>query len=414
MPASFRAYVPPPDHPRRRLLDLDFRTYSDRMLEVPFLAELAAMFRAGSEAPFVGVTADGRAAPDLFAVADEGAPTEAMTEAAGAVLRLASPAERAAALLPLDAPERRQWSNPEVSIFRHGLRLEELSEGLREAILQLVKASLSDYGYRKARDCMSMNAFLGEVMGAPKILNAFSYNFALFGEPSTTEPWGWQLHGHHLALNAFVLGPQMVMTPCFWGAEPNEFDDGAMKGRKLFSEEERKGLDFMLSLPPDQQGRARLHADVDSPGIPPGRKHFADHLHLAGAGRDNRVIPYEGLAGSALDGPSRARLLDLAEIYHRHLPDPARRARMGDFERHLADCHFCWIGGTGPDDPFYYRIQSPVAIIEFDHHAGVFLTNATAKKFHIHTLMRTPNGNDFGMSLLRQCCEGRQARRVCQ
>ena len=40
--------------------------------------------------------------------------------------------------------------------------------------------------------------------------------------------------------------------------------------------------------------------------------------------------------------------------------------------------------------------------IEFDHHAGVFLTNAEPAKFHVHTIVRTPNGNDYGIDLLRQ------------
>ena len=39
--------------------------------------------------------------------------------------------------------------------------------------------------------------------------------------------------------------------------------------------------------------------------------------------------------------------------------------------------------------------------IEFDHHAGVFLTNAEPAKFHVHTIVRTPNGNDYGIDLLR-------------
>ena len=40
-------------------------------------------------------------------------------------------------------------------------------------------------------------------------------------------------------------------------------------------------------------------------------------------------------------------------------------------------------------------------LIEFDHHAGVFLTNAEPAKFHVHTIVRTPNGNDYGIDLLR-------------
>ncbi|MEO1705322.1 MAG: DUF3500 domain-containing protein, partial [Pseudomonadota bacterium] len=46
--------------------------------------------------------------------------------------------------------------------------------------------------------------------------------------------------------------------------------------------------------------------------------------------------------------------------------------------------------------------QSPVVFIEFDHHPGLFLTNKDALKFHVHTVVRTPNGNDYGVDLLRQ------------
>jgi len=41
-------------------------------------------------------------------------------------------------------------------------------------------------------------------------------------------------------------------------------------------------------------------------------------------------------------------------------------------------------------------------LIEFDHHAGVFLNNDEPQDFHIHTLVRTPNGNDYGIDLIRQ------------
>ena len=40
-------------------------------------------------------------------------------------------------------------------------------------------------------------------------------------------------------------------------------------------------------------------------------------------------------------------------------------------------------------------------MIEFDHHKGVLLNNETPQRFHIHTIVRTPNGNDYGMDLLR-------------
>jgi hypothetical protein len=83
-------------------------------------------------------------------------------------------------------------------------------------------------------------------------------------------------------------------------------------------------------------------------------------------------------------------------------PAGPRNARLTEVERHLGDTHFCWIGGFSETSAFYYRVQSPVVFIEFDHHAGVFLTNAEPAKFHVHTIVRTPNGNDYGIDLLRQ------------
>ncbi|WP_082984226.1 DUF3500 domain-containing protein [Mycobacterium sp. 1465703.0] len=50
---------------------------------------------------------------------------------------------------------------------------------------------------------------------------------------------------------------------------------------------------------------------------------------------------------------------------------------------------------------FYYRIQSPVIIVEFDHNSGLALSNPECERFHIHTLVRTPNGNDYGVQLVR-------------
>ena len=38
-------------------------------------------------------------------------------------------------------------------------------------------------------------------------------------------------------------------------------------------------------------------------------------------------------------------------------------------------------------------------------HKGVFLDNDEPEKFHIHIMVRTPNGNDYGKDLLRQHLE---------
>ena len=79
------------------------------------------------------------------------------------------------------------------------------------------------------------------------------------------------------------------------------------------------------------------------------------------------------------------------------------KVKMDEVENHLDDTWFAWVGTTGADAVFYYRIQSPVILIEFDHQNPVALEGPRVPgRQHIHTVVRTPNGNDYGKDLLRQ------------
>lgn len=401
---DFRPFVPTSEYPRAAALKgRDAHTHGAAGLVNPRPRDLLfipwdKLYRE----PFVGITTDGHPLAGLFSLAPNGAPTPAMVEAATALVDALPPTLRRALLLPIDAREWRRWNNTEMYTYKHGLRLEEVGEPVREAILAVVRASLSVPGFEKTRDVMRFNHFLGELAGNTQVLGEWSYNFTLFGLPSTEAPWGWQLMGHHLALNCLVIGRQMVVTPMFMGAEPNYIDSGPWAGRHLFRDEENGGLELMRALDAAQRERAIVYRANVGGDLPAGRRHPADQLHLGGAFQDNRVVPYEGVAVAGFDRAQRRRLLDLVNAYLEPLPDGPRTARIEEVERHLDATHFGWIGGTGEDDTFYYRIQSPVVMIEFDHHSGVFLTNEHPAKFHIHTIVRTPNGNDYGADLLRQ------------
>lgn len=351
--------------------------------------------------PFTGITTDGTPVPGLFSLAPNGAPTEAIMAAVAALLEKLTPDQKARMRFPVDSDQWRNWQNTEIYVESHGLRLDEVPMALREAVMDIVGASLSARGYRMSRDVMRLNAFLGELIGAPLVLGEWTYIFCLFGEPSATGPWGWQLFGHHLCLNCFLIDGQMTLTPAFMGAEPAYGDQGRYDGIRLFEDEERAGLALMRSLSDAEQARAIVAHSMMGGDLPEGRRHFADNLHLGGAHQDNRIVPYEGLPADTLSAAQRRKLMDLVDAYLVTLPDGPRAARIAEVERHLADTHFCWIGGFDEDSPFYYRIQSPVVFIEFDHHAGVFLTNDRPAKFHVHTIVRTPNGNDYGIDLLR-------------
>ena len=377
------------------------RAHAEARTKSPRAQELFGGWKKALEEPFRGITTDGAPIRDLFALRPEGAPTTAVIEAVNALLARLTPAQCQRMSFPVESEMWRNWQNTELYVEDYGIRLEEVTSELREAVMAVLRASLSAKGYQISRDVMRLNGFLGELVGGPAVLGEWSYNFCLFGTPSASEPWGWQLFGHHLCLNCFILGTQMVLSPAFWGAEPSYADKGPFKGTVLFQDEERAGLTLMRSLDEAQRARAIVAHDMVGGDLPEGRRHFADNLHLGGAHHDNRIIPYEGITGDALTAAQRKNLLDLVENYIAPLPQGPFTARMTDIERHLAATHFCWIGGIGEESPFYYRIQSPVVMIEFDHHGGVFLTNAAPAKFHVHTIVRTPNGNDYGIDLLR-------------
>jgi hypothetical protein len=92
----------------------------------------------------------------------------------------------------------------------------------------------------------------------------------------------------------------------------------------------------------------------------------------------------------------------LIEVYVGRMRPGHAQVRLEEVKRHLSNTHFAWIGASDDVSPFYYRVQSPVILIEFDHQPGLALDNDFPSRNHTHTLVRTPNGNDYGKDLLRQ------------
>lgn len=316
--------------------------------------------------------------------------------------RPTTPEQASRTLLHIDSPEWRTWSNPEFLISDKGIRLDSIPAPLRDSVLAVLKETLSPEGYEKALGAMRINHFLGELVNAPRVMNDGSYNFVLFGSPSTERAWGFSFYGHHLCLSVFLYRTQIVISPWFTGAEPNMIDSGPHKGTRILDVEERLGLQLMQSLDRESQEKATVYKLLKDPAMPRGRWNHDDQRHLCGAYRDNRVVPYEGMLVSSFTRAQQDLVAEIVEQFLLYLPARARELRLQDVKEFFEETYFCWIGGRGDDDAFYYRIQSPVIIVEFDHHSGVFLTNAEPAKFHIHTLLRTPHAGDYGWALRNQ------------
>jgi hypothetical protein len=217
----------------------------------------------------------------------------------------------------------------------------------------------------------------------------------VMGTPSATEPWGWQFDGHHAVINYFVLGDQVVMSPHFAGSEPVTATSGKYQGTSVLQDEQNLGLAFVNALTPEQRGRAILRSGDKT----------AD-MNLTEAWKDNVVLDYAGVPASALSVSQQAQLLALIGLYAGAMDDGHARVKMAEVRAHLDRTWFAWIGRTDPGSVFYYRIHSPVVLIEFDHQKPIgtrhLLDPATPSVQHIHTVVRTPNGNDYGKDLLRQ------------
>jgi hypothetical protein len=282
----------------------------------------------------------------------------------------------------------------------------------------VVKASLSKEGFNKALSAMRINHFLGEVVKLPNIMNKYSYNFLIFGTPSSSpsSPWGWLLYGHHLDIACFFKGNQIILSPSFTGAEPNIIDDGEWKGTEILHKEGNLGLELMQGLTPEQQSTAQVFKSLRDPGMKQvygnsdndesQRDELItdtwgpdDQRHRCGAFRDNRVVPYEGVLASDLTSKQQALILDICNEFLLYHPTSSRQLKLQQVKKYFAETYFCWIGGYDDDDAFYFRIQSPVILVEFDHHSGVFLANKNPAKFHTHTILRTPNAGDYGQAI---------------
>lgn len=129
--------------------------------------------------------------------------------------------------------------------------------------------------------------------------------------------------------------------------------------------------------------------------------------NLGEAFKDNIVLDYAGIREQEFNDSARRHLRELIQLYTSNLDDGHARVKMNEMDKHIDNTWFAWIGGTQPDRAFYYRIQSPVILIEFDHQRPANLAKFASDpnqptQQHIHTVVRTPNGNDYGKDLLRQ------------
>jgi Protein of unknown function (DUF3500) len=347
--------------------------------------------RRGLAEPFKGITTDGNVVQGLFPIKPTGVSTAPARQAAEKFLASLTAEQRAKVLFPIDDAEWRKWMNQHF-YQRKGVSFQEMTAPQREAAFGLMSASLSAKGVRLTRDIMRLNETLAELTGDHEFLGEWLYFITIMGKPSAVEPWGWQLDGHHAIINYFVLGDQVVMTPHFAGSEPVIAASGKYKGTAILQEEQEQGLRLIQALSDTQRKKAILSFSKTG------------NNNLTEAFKDNVVLDYAGIRASELSARHQQQIIELAALYIGNMDNGHAKVKMDEVKRYLDSTYYTWIGGTDADSVFYYRIHSPVVLIEFDHQRPANLrgTGAQPTRQHIHTIIRTPNGNDYGKDLLRQ------------
>ena len=343
---------------------------------------------------YKGVTTNGEIVDGLFPLRSTGIDTKPLISAADTFIATLTDAQKQDTLYPIDNIEWRRWAN--MSIYkRHGVSFDDMNEAQKTAAWDLLDSALSSKGVTLARDIMHLNETLGELTNNNFVeFGEGKYWLTMMGTPSASEPWGWQLDGHHLIINFFVQGDQIVMTPAFWGSEPAVATGGKYAGTRIMDDEQTKGLALINALDAQQQKAAILFTSKTGNNI------------MTEAWSDNVVIDYAGAAVSGFNAGQKALLMDVIGLYIGNMEAPLAEDKMKEITAYLDQTHFAWIGETKEDSVFYYRIQSPVLVIEFDHQAPVGLTHMYPRgvpyREHVHSMVRTPNGNDYGKDLLRQ------------
>ena len=357
-------------------------------------ANAAAQAAALAE-PFRGIAPKSGVERGLFPIRSTGVSTEPVRQAAAAFLAALTDEQRKKTMFPVDDPEWRKWSN--VSRYnRQGVSFNEMSAAQRAAATGLLRAALSAKGLKLSEDIRKLNHTLGELNNHDQeTYGEGNYFITVMGEPSATKPWGWQLDGHHQIINYFVLGDQVVMTPHFVGSEPVIATAGKYQGIAILQEEQARGLALLRSLNDAQRKKAVL--EVSKTG----------NHNLTEAFKDNVVLDYAGLPAAELNAGQKRELLALVELFISNQREPHAKVKMEEIRAQLDRTHFAWIGGSEDDSVFYYRIHSPVVLIEFDHQRPAntrHLRKDATKPIreHVHVVVRTPNGNDYGKDLLRQ------------
>jgi len=265
-----------------------------------------------------------------------------MSDAAHAYLNSLTPEQRAKTMIPFAAEERLNWHFIPLE-NRKGVALREMTPPQKHLAEALLSSALST--------------------------------------PSEKGTWGFRFEGHHVAMNFTIVNGKIASSPNFFGSNPAEVKTGPRAGLRALKREEDIARELVKSLTAEQQKIAIVNKAAPADIL------TNDSRKAALSGQPNG-IPY-----SQLNAKQKEILEALVAEYATNFPPMIADFRMDQFKKSQANLYFAWAGGVEPGEQHYYRVQTPLFLIEYD--------KTQNQGNHIHSVWRDFNG-DFGLDLLAQ------------
>ena len=313
-------------------------------------------------------------------------PTDPMARAASALLASLDDRGREAMTFDFDDAERRNWQAAPMGDA--GVKLGDMTDTQREKVRDLLKSALSEEGLKTVDGVIVLEGILVAMeaeRGRPSRFHGDErYFISIYGNPESSDPWGWRMEGHHLSITFTCVNDTWTAHgPIFVGSQPARVRGGEHDGFRLLGGKDDNVRAFLAGLNDEQRAAAVLGGRL------PG------NIILL-PGRDDGFAEPAGVIGTDLSEAQRAELFTILKDWAKWLRVDLAEAEIKRMEQGLGQMRFAWMGDTGEDDPHYWRIVGPHFAIEY--------VAPERDPDHVHAIWRDLE-NDFGGDLLRKHLE---------
>ena len=313
---------------------------------------------------------------------------QGLSEKATVFLESLSEDLKAQALFSLDDEER--FNMNYVPLDRKGPRFHDFNEAQKTAAIDLLRSSLSEEGYRKSKEIMSLEGILrvienndnDKMTDGRHRRDPLNYHFSIFGDPASSEPWGWRFEGHHLSLN-FTSSDNKISssTPTFFGTNPGVIKITGHKDKEVLKKETALSFELVNSLSPEQLKKT-MFADVAPIEI------------ITTNERKVEGFEQKGIFYNDLEADQQKMFMDLIDLYLNNYENNFSEGYLDKIKKAgLENLSFSWAGSLEPGVANYWCVQGPVLLIEYD--------NTQNNSNHVHTVVRDPT-NDYGEDTLKK------------